>query len=78
MIATPQPNTPPVLTLTYREAAESLQVSSRSVWSLVKSGELIAVRIGRSVRIPLTELHAYLARKIAEQASPHLHQEEGA
>jgi excisionase family DNA binding protein len=78
MIAPPQPNTPPVLPLTYREAAESLQVSERTIWQLVKDRELIAVRIGRSVRIPLTELHAYLARKIAEQASPHLHQEEGA
>jgi excisionase family DNA binding protein len=79
MIATPQPNTPPVLlTLTYREAAESLQVSERTIWGLVKSRELLAVRIGRAVRIPLTELHAFLARKVTEQAAPHLHQSEGA
>ncbi len=40
------------LTVTYREAGDSLGVCERVVWQLVKDGRLKAVRIGRSVRIP--------------------------
>lgn len=35
------------------EVAESLSVSTRSVWRAIKKGDLRVVRIGRAVRIPL-------------------------
>lgn len=50
------------LALTYREAAESLGVCERTVWGLVRDGELPAVRIGRSVRIPVSALQKFVER----------------
>lgn len=51
------------LAVTYREAAKSLGVCERAVWQLVKDGELRAVRIGRSVRIPVQELNQFVANR---------------
>jgi excisionase family DNA binding protein len=66
MIPAPQSVPAVVLTLTYKQAADCLQVSERTIWSLVRRGELAAVRIGRAVRIPATELQAYLDRQLAQ------------
>lgn len=49
------------LAVTYREAGDSLGVCERVVWQLVKDGRLRAVRIGRSVRIPVSELERFVA-----------------
>lgn len=49
------------LAVTYREAGGSLGVCERVVWQLVKDGRLKAVRIGRSVRIPVTELNRFVS-----------------
>lgn len=49
------------LAVGYRGAAEAIDVCERSVWQLVKDGKLKAVRIGRSVRIPVSELERFLA-----------------
>ena len=49
------------LAVTYREAGDSLGVCERVVWQLVKDGRLKAVRIGRSVRIPVSELERFVA-----------------
>lgn len=38
--------------LTVAEVAETMRVSTMTVYRLVKSGELPAVRFGRSYRIP--------------------------
>ena len=46
---------------TYREAGESSGVCERVVWQLVKDGALKAVRIGRSVRIPVSDLERFIA-----------------
>ena len=46
--------------LTYRQAAKILQVSDRSVWTLVKSGELKSARIGRCVRIDPRDLDEFV------------------
>jgi excisionase family DNA binding protein len=58
-----------LLALTYRQVADTLQVSERTVWTLVKTGQLAAVRIGRAVRIPVDEVRAYLARQTARQTA---------
>lgn len=49
------------LAVTYREAGESIGVCERVVWQLVKDGTLKAVRIGRSVRIPVSDLERFIA-----------------
>jgi excisionase family DNA binding protein len=37
-----------------------MRVSKMTVYRLVHSGELPAVRVGRSFRVPENEVHAYL------------------
>lgn len=49
------------LNLTYREAAHTLSVCERTVWALVNDGRLRAVRIGRAVRIPVSEIERFLS-----------------
>jgi excisionase family DNA binding protein len=48
--------------LTRREAAGVLKVSTRTIDRLLDRGALRAVRIGRSVRIPKTELERFVMR----------------
>ncbi len=48
------------LAVSMRDAARLLSVSERSVWSLVHSGKLPSIRIGRSVRIPMDALREYV------------------
>ena len=55
----------PLLALSYRQAADALGVSERTVWQLVRDGQLRAARIGRCVRIAVAELQRYLAEKTA-------------
>lgn len=47
-------------TLTVAQVAERLQVRIRTVYGLLKRGELRAVKIGRVWRVPLEALQAYL------------------
>jgi excisionase family DNA binding protein len=44
------------LALTYRQVARAANISERMVRKLVRRGTLTAVRIGRSVRVPRTEV----------------------
>jgi excisionase family DNA binding protein len=44
------------------EAAKRLSVSKRTVQSLVFSGQLASVKVGRCRRIPVSELTAYVER----------------
>lgn len=55
--------------LTYRvhEAAAALGISRSRCYQLVAQGTIPAIRIGASIRIPVAELHAMIARQIAEQ-----------
>lgn len=46
--------------LTVNEVAELMRVSRMTVYRLVHSGELPAVRVGRSFRVPQDALDAYL------------------
>jgi excisionase family DNA binding protein len=47
--------------LTVAEVAEMLRVSNMTVYRLVNSGAMKAVRIGKSYRITETEVDRYLA-----------------
>ena len=53
----------PRLLVTAREAAESLAIWEKTLWSLTKAGELRAVKIGRSVRCAVADLEAFVAAR---------------
>ena len=46
--------------LTVAEVAALMRVSKMTVYRLVHSGELPAVRVGRSFRVPEKAVHTYL------------------
>ena len=46
--------------LTVAEVAVVMRVSKMTVYRLVHSGELTAVRVGRSFRVPEKAVHDYL------------------
>jgi excisionase family DNA binding protein len=46
--------------LTVAEVAAMMRVSKMTVYRLVHAGELPAVRVGRSFRVPEAAVHAYL------------------
>jgi excisionase family DNA binding protein len=46
--------------LTINEVAAALRVSKMTIYRLVQAGELPAIRIGRSIRVPASALRAYL------------------
>ncbi|WP_065571463.1 helix-turn-helix domain-containing protein [Microbacterium oleivorans] len=52
--------------LTVAEVADLMRVSKMTVYRLVHSGELPAVRFGRSYRVPETAVAAALQRPIAD------------
>lgn len=52
--------------LTVAEVAAILRVSTMTVYRLIKSGDLVAVRVGRSYRLSEDEVDRYLARGYTE------------
>ncbi|NLF03504.1 MAG: helix-turn-helix domain-containing protein [Actinomycetales bacterium] len=54
--------------LTVPEVAEQMRVSNMTVYRLLHSGELPAIRVGRSFRVPAEALEAYLSTYVVEQA----------
>ncbi|TWP47738.1 helix-turn-helix domain-containing protein [Lentzea tibetensis] len=46
--------------LTVAEVASKMRVSKMTVYRLVHSGELPAVRVGKSFRVPEKEVYSYL------------------
>ncbi len=52
--------------LTVAEVAEVMRVSKMTVYRLVHSGDMPAVRVGRSFRVPQDALDAYLATSYIE------------
>lgn len=48
--------------LTVAEVAASMRVSKMTVYRLVHAGELPAVRVGRSFRVPEEAVHEYLRK----------------
>jgi excisionase family DNA binding protein len=52
--------------LTIAEVASAMRVSKMTVYRLVHSGELPAVRVGRSFRVPEQAVHSYLQDSFVE------------
>lgn len=53
---------PQVRFLTVAEVAAIMRVSKMTVYRLVHSGELPAIRVGRSFRVPERAVHDFLRR----------------
>jgi excisionase family DNA binding protein len=54
--------------LTVAEVATLMRVSKMTVYRLVHSGDLTAVRVGRSFRVPEHAVHDYLRGAFQESA----------
>lgn len=54
--------------LTVAEVATLMRVSKMTVYRLVHGGELPAIRVGRSFRVPEQAVHAYLRDSYVETA----------
>jgi excisionase family DNA binding protein len=52
--------------LTVAEVAEMMRVSTMTVYRLIKSGDLHAVRIGKSYRLAEDEVDRFLAKGFTE------------
>jgi excisionase family DNA binding protein len=57
-----------VLFLTVAEVATVMRVSKMTVYRIVHAGELPAVRVGRSFRVPEKAVHDYLQAAFIETA----------
>ncbi len=55
--------------LTVAEVAAQLRVSTMTIYRLIRSGELPAVRVGRNYRVRAAELDAYLQAQIVDPAT---------
>lgn len=53
----------PVALVTIGQAATALQISSRTVYRLIESGELKPVKIGRLVRIPVSQIYSWIDKQ---------------
>lgn len=61
-----RPELSEVAFVTVAEVAQMMRVSKMTVYRLVHSGELPAVRVGRSFRVPEEAVHDYLRRAYIE------------
>jgi excisionase family DNA binding protein len=57
------------LALRPKEAAKSLGISERKLWSLTTEGKIPHARFGRAVRYPVKELEEWLSGQVQEGRS---------
>ena len=55
--------------LTAAEVADQLRVSTMTIYRLISSGELPAVRVGRNYRVRAEELETYLQGQVVDPAT---------
>lgn len=55
--------------LTAAEVADELRVSTMTIYRLIRSGELPAVRVGRNYRVRARDLETYLEAQVVDPAS---------
>ncbi|MEZ5117946.1 MAG: helix-turn-helix domain-containing protein [Candidatus Nanopelagicales bacterium] len=66
MSSTPERPLSEVRFLTVAEVASLMRVSKMTVYRLVHNGDLPAVRVGRSFRVPEQAVHDYLRESFIE------------
>jgi excisionase family DNA binding protein len=49
--------------LTTKEVAEAMRISNMTVYRLIRTGQLAAVRVGRNYRIRASEIDRYLSAR---------------
>lgn len=54
------------LLLTVDDAARALQIGRRLAYTLVMTGQLASVKVGRCRRVPMVALESYVQRLIEE------------
>ena len=59
----PKTDSPPPLVLTKKQAGDLLQITERSVHTLIRRGLLPAVRFGGTVRIDPADLRAFIVKQ---------------
>lgn len=59
------------LLMTPAEAAASIGVGRTRIYDMIAKGVLPSVRIGRSVRVPMEGLKAWIEMQVAGSADPH-------
>ena len=59
-------NLTPKLLLTIEEAARALSLSRSLLYDLLMSNQIVSIKIGRSRRIPVAALMAYVQKQIAQ------------
>jgi len=57
------------LLLTPEETAETLGVGRPKVYELLRSGRLRSVKIGKSRRVPMDAVEAFIAELLSEDAA---------
>ncbi len=55
--------------LTAAEVADQLRVSTMTIYRLIRSGELPAVRVGRHYRVRSNDLEAWLSEQVVDPSS---------
>lgn len=55
--------------LTAAEVADQLRVSTMTIYRLIRTGDLPAVRVGRNYRVRARDLAAYLDAQVVDPAS---------
>lgn len=55
--------------LTVREVAETMRVSTMTVYRLIRAGELPAIRVGKHFRIRVEDLDTYLEERTVPGAA---------
>lgn len=69
MTQTDETASAPRLLLSVEDAADRLALSRTRLYGLIKSGEIVSIRIGRLRRVPVESLAAFTERLIAEQSN---------
>ena len=58
-----------VILLTVEGAAQRLGMSRGAIYPLILSGDIPSIKIGKSRRIPIAQLDAWVALQVSEQSS---------
>ena len=61
-------NPSPPMVLTVTQACEALKVSRWSIYELIRTRQLVTIKIGRRRLIPATAVHVLVERLSAEEA----------
>ncbi len=64
-----QPRPEPPMLVTVEEAARRLSIGRTAAYMLVLSGELQSVKIGRTRRVVVASLEAYIQRLLREEGA---------